>query len=76
MLEESTALIALFLQAFLVSGGVPGRADPLDSTEIYEPSLGSWRAGAALPNPMVGMRAAQINNRVLMFGIIAHILNC
>ena len=45
------------------------RSDRLDSTETYDPSLGSWRAGAALPSPMEGPRAANIDNRVLIFGI-------
>ena len=51
----------------LVSGGWTGDVR-LDSTEIFDPSVGSWRAGAALPIPMDGMRATNIDNRVLLFG--------
>ncbi len=50
----------------LVSGGYDGSY--LDSTEIFDPSLRSWRAGAALPSPMSGLRATNIDNRVLLFG--------
>ena len=51
---------------FLVSGGSDG-SDYLDSTEIFDPSLGSWRAGAALPSPRSDLRATNIDNRVLLF---------
>ena len=51
----------------LVSGGYDGSVK-IDSTEIFDPSLGSWRAGAALPSPRSGMRATNIDNRVLLFG--------
>ena len=51
---------------FLVSGGYGD--DWLDSTEIFDPSLGSWRAGAALPSSREGLRVTTIDNRVLLFG--------
>ena len=41
----------------------------LDSTEIFDSSVGSWRTGAALPIPMQDMRATNLDNRVLIFGI-------
>ena len=51
---------------FLVTGGGGSR---LDSTETYDPMMGSWAAsGAKLPRPMSGLRAANINDRVLIFG--------
>ena len=50
----------------LVSGGYG--SDTLDSTEIFDPSLGSWRAGPALPIPIYDLRATNIDNRVLLFG--------
>ena len=56
------------LKMFLVTGGSAG-LDKLDSTEIYDPDLGSWRAGAALPSLTERMQAASIGNRVLIFGI-------
>ena len=41
----------------------------LDSTELYDPSVGSWVvAGAKLPRPMSDMRAINIDDRVLIFG--------
>ena len=52
----------------LVTGGLNVGIN-IDSTEIFDPSLGSWRAGAALPHPMYNMKAANIDNRVLIFGM-------
>ena len=40
----------------------------LDSTEVYNPSVGSWTAGARLPRAMYGLRAAYIEDQVLIFG--------
>ena len=57
---------ALLLQMFLVSGGYEPYA--LDSTEIFDSSLGSWIAGTALPSRRNGLRATNIDNRVLLFG--------
>ena len=51
---------------FIVSGGYG--SGYLDSTEIFDQSLGSWRAGAALPFPVYRLRATNIDNRVLLFG--------
>ena len=53
---------------FIVSGGYTefGYAD---STEIFDPDLGSWRAGASLPGPIGYLRSTTIDNRVLLFGI-------
>ena len=53
---------------FLVSGGYDESDNFLDSTEIFDPSLGSWRAGAALPSPVYDLRATNLDNRVLLFG--------
>ena len=60
----------LSLQILLVSGGYDESGWTwLDSTEILDPSLDSWSAGIALPHPMRGLRATNIENRVLLFGI-------
>ena len=41
----------------------------LDSSEKYDPILGSWTTTAAkLPQPMGGLRATNIDARVLIFG--------
>ena len=58
----------MLIKMFLVTGGTR-EAAILDSTEIYDPDHGSWRAGTALPSPMTVMGAASIGNRVLIFGI-------
>ena len=59
---------SVLLQIYLVTGGHDGDA-LLDSTEILDPSLGSWTNGASLPSPRVYLRAANIDDRVLIFGI-------
>ena len=51
----------------MVTGGWDG-AEILDSTELYDPSMGSWSAGAKLPQPMSGLKATNIKDRVLLFG--------
>ena len=56
----------IFLKMFLVSGGTSSAIT--DSTEIFDPDLGYWRAGAALPSPMRDLRATTIDNRVVLFG--------
>ena len=56
------------LKILLVSGGYIGSY--LDSTELFDANLGGWTsAKAALPNPMSGLIAATIDNRVYAFGI-------
>ena len=41
----------------------------LDSTEVYDPSVGSWvTTGAKLPRPMADLRATNIDDKVLIFG--------
>ena len=42
---------------------------PLDSTETFDSDLGSWApSGATLPRRILGLRAANIDGRVLIFG--------
>ena len=54
---------------FLVIGGADENWNTLESTEVYDPSVGSWVvAGAKLPRPMCCLRAIKIDDRVLMFG--------
>ncbi len=50
---------------FLVTGGYDGGTDNLDSTEIFDPLVGTWTtSGAKLPRPMRGIRAES----TLLFG--------
>ena len=52
----------------MVTGGFNG-ATSLDSTETYDREIGSWAiSGAKLPQHMDGLKAANINGRVLIFG--------
>ena len=54
---------------FLVSGGNDNSYNYHASSEIFDPDLGSWKAGTALPSSMAYMREANTVNRVLIFGI-------
>ena len=40
----------------------------MDSTEVYSYRDNSWTEAGKLPARIQGMRAATINNRVLLFG--------
>ena len=64
----------MFLQVFIVTGGMDTSFTYLDSTEIMiDTDQGSWvSSGAKLPRPMDGLRAANIDGRVLFFGNIIH----
>ena len=52
---------------FLVSGGYGGSL--VDLTEIFDPEVGNWRAGARLPSGRYTPVAVNIDGRVLIFGI-------
>ena len=56
------------LKMYLVTGGWSGSVT-LDSTEIYDPDIGSWSARAALPSQTRHLRAASIDSRILIIGI-------
>ena len=66
-----TALFAMqlyYIQVFLVTGG-RNVGDILNSTEVYDPIVGSWvLTEAELPTPMINVKATNIDNRVLIFG--------
>ena len=48
----------------------------LDSVEKYDPIMGSWTTTAAkLPKPTEGLRATNIDDRVLIFGIGMHLVS-
>ena len=68
------SLVYLKLKRLSVFGGLNGFYDEtilLDSIEIYSPENGDgWRSGANLPQPMYGLRATNIDSRVLLFGKI------
>ena len=63
---------------FLVTGGYDEWGYSLDSTETFDPLLGSWaHSGAKLPRPMSGLQAEIIDDRLLFFGIhyLIYIIN-
>ena len=66
-LNSETKSLRLFQEVLIVFGGWDG-AEILDSTEFYDPSIGSWSTGAKLPQPMSGLKATNIKARVLLFG--------
>ena len=58
-----------------MTGGATGNSSisvNLDTSEVYDSDLGSWvTSGAKLPQPMSGLRATNIDGRVLIFGNIS-----
>jgi len=52
-------------QVLLVAGGLRGRG-PIASTEIY--SNGVWRTGANLPRALLALKAAHLNQQVVITG--------
>ena len=75
-LSYQLPLLIYVLQILIVTGGNGDTEgiglNPLDSTEIYNTLvMGSWNiAQAALPRPMTGLRATNIDDMVLIFGIM------
>ena len=54
---------------FLVNGGLDDGYRYLDSTETFDPLVGSWTAsGAKLPRPMERLKAETINHSIFLFG--------
>lgn len=66
------------LQVFLVSGGKESDTDVyLDSTELYDPRAGGWKlTEAKLPSKTMGLRASNIDERILFFGKIRNQRTC
>ena len=53
----------------MVTGGYTESGSTLDTTETFAGDEGAWTTTAAkLPRPMRGLRAATIDDRVLIFG--------
>ena len=67
-MKNRSAALSIVLKILLVIGGHDG-GSYLDSTELFDANVGGWITGAALPNPMSGLKAANIDNRVHIFGI-------
>ena len=55
-------------KVLIVTGGRTGPEIGSDSTEVYDPRVGSWTAGRSLPRRMDGVAATTINDQVLIFG--------
>ena len=60
-------VILLCPQFLIVTGGYKG-ANKIDTTEIYSYKENTWTEAGPLPARMNSMKAATINNRVLLFG--------
>ena len=54
----------------VVAGGIGqgGANDRLASAEIYSPSVNDWFFAEDLPRKMYGLRAANVNGKVLLAG--------
>ena len=52
---------------FLVTGG-HDESVRLDSTELYDPDVGSWVSGAKLQRPLSALSAASIDARIIILG--------
>ena len=55
-------------------GGTGGQSNVVDfdTSEVYDSDLGRWAtSGAKLPHPTSGLRATNIDGRVLIFGNIS-----
>ena len=64
---STMSVFQILLKMFFIAGGT--NESELDSTEIYDPKLRGWRSGAKLPSHRNALRAANIDGRVLIFGI-------
>ena len=51
-----------------MTGGKSIGTGYFDSTELFAPLVGSWTTGYKLPTPNNGLKAATVDNRVLIFG--------
>ena len=59
----------------MVTGGFSG-SEYLDSTETLDSDASSWVTSTAkLPQPMDGLRAANIDDRVLIFGRLLYFIH-
>ena len=58
------------MQVLLVTGGkhYSGGFITLDSTEVLEDMVGSWRVTAPLPSARYRLRAASVENTIFVFG--------
>ena len=56
----------MIFQTYLVSGGYDG--DWLSSTELLVETATAWVLTGELPSPRAGLRAATIDNKVLITG--------
>ena len=51
----------------MVTGGESSYGVFIDTTEVYDSDLGIWAIfGAKLPRPMAGLRATNIDGRVMI----------
>ena len=57
----------IIFQTYLVSGGYTGSAR-LSSTELLVETASAWVLTGELPSPRSGLRAANIDNKVLITG--------
>ena len=61
----------------MVTGGELSYGVYIDNTEVYDSDLGIWAiSGAKLPRPMYGLKATNIDGRVMIFGNCILVITC
>ena len=54
---------------FVVTGGKDRTYNSIDSTETFDPIVESWAiSGAKLPQKIWGLKAANVNGHMMIFG--------
>ena len=58
----------ILVQTYLVSGGYVGGSNYLSSTEVLLETGSAWTLTGQLPSPRRALRAARIDNKIVMTG--------
>ena len=58
----------ILVQTYLVAGGLDSNEDYLYSTEVLLETSSAWTLTGQLPSPRSGLRAARIDNKIVMTG--------
>ena len=66
-MEDINDCPLIIYQTYIVSGGWAG-SDDFSSTELLVETGSAWVRTGELPSPRVGLRGANIDNKVVMTG--------
>ena len=67
-MEDINDCTLIIYQTYIVSGGYDDGDDYLSSTELLVETGSAWILSGELPSPRVGLRGANIDNKVVMTG--------